>query len=1215
MASVTTSFLLSNIHCPSCVSHIEDALYALSPRPQSVSPSIVSSWVTVRHMPELSVSALRKALEAAGFDISDVASDVTLYDNEDATPTPRRADDSDGLLDQIVASWKSRSSAGLSREFEEKKRRRHVKNCDMCRVEEERSHDGPHLVDGSEGNGHVPNGKAKGISPEVTRVPSSSERTVVVIDSPDSAENDSWTASLAIGGMTCASCANNITKELEKQDWVQKVVVNLIANSAMVEFTDRKHLVEIAELIEDIGYEATLDSVVEKKPVQSTTVSEDLWKASVAIGGMTCASCAGNITRELEKKDWVQKVVVNLIQNSATIEFKGKEHESEICEAIEDIGYDVTMDSVVEKRQTRDTTQRRTVEILVQGMYCGHCPSRVSKALQSFGAQVDVERAATRENPILKISYIPDAPTFTVRHILAAISAAEEAFEPSIYHPPTLEERSRKIHAKEQQRILLRVTLTLIIAIPTFVIGIVFMSLVPDTNPHSIFLMNPWAAGVSRAQWALFIMATPVYFLAADVFHRRAIKEIRSMWRPGSRTPFLQRFYRFGSMNMLMSLGTSIAYFSSIAQIIVVAVHPRAKLNNDAFYFDSVVFLTMFLLIGRLIESYSKSKTGDAVTMLGKLRPTEALLITDNDGEKHTESVNVDLLEFGDTVRVNHGGSPPCDGVILEGQSSFDESSLTGESRLVKKNLGDEVFSGTVNKDAPVTIRITGVAGESMLDQIVKAVREGQTRRAPIERIADSLTSYFVPFVTLIAVLTWVIWMSLGLSGSLPKDYLDVESGGWTAWALEFAIAVFVVACPCGLALAAPTALFVGGGLAAQHGILVKGGGEAFEKASRLDCIVFDKTGTLTMGGEPSITDSEILSAEDESVVISMVKAIEESSSHPIAKAIVNFCKSKQAAYIQTLRVEEVAGKGMFGSFVKGSPKKSSESKGADFDMVIGNEALMTDYGVEILTETVSTLDTWKKQGKSIALAAMRSHNGGSGSMSSSQATISNPWTLAAAFAISDPIRPEAPYIISALRAQGTTVYMLSGDNAHTATAIGAMVGIPSTNIIAGVLPSQKAEKIQELQRSLKKREGQRDESSTERAMVAMLGDGINDSPALTTADVGIAIGSGSDIAISSAEFVLVNSNLHTLLTLLDLSKVVFRRIKFNFAWALVYNLVALPVAAGVLYPVVSHHRHIRLDPVWASLAMAASSVSVVLSSLALRSGVPFLGFKARRRE
>lgn len=1160
-AVVTTSFLISNMHCPSCVAHIKDVLFSLQPSPIAVSPSLLSSWVTVKHDSLLSVKDIADALGAAGFDVYDVAAD------HESAPTSMRSlgasgplqfclDGEIGYLDRFIDRFQPAEARSRSRS---KHLSRHLQICESCRQE------------------------AAGKQKTPTVKPPISESTELV-RTPQPITTASTTP---VGTMS----------SIDKQTGFPLVAVD--------------------------------------------SKGSDTWRASLAVGGMTCAACANTITKELEKKDWVRKVVVNLISNSATVDFNGEEHKNDICGNIEDIGFEATLDNVINleaaEKGSHERSIHRTVDILIQGMYCDNCPGRVIDAIETFTGRVKVEKPPTVRDPVMTVLYTPQLPSFTIRHIVTAIAEIDRAFKPTIYHPPTLEERSRKIHTREQLRILIRVALTLALAVPTLVIGIVYMSLIPSNDPGRQFLMTPLRAGISRAQWALFIMATPVYFVCADVFHVRALKEIRSMWRPGSTTPMLRRFYRFGSMNMLMSVGTSIAYWSSVAQLIAAGVHPHEMVDNGSFYFDSVVFLTLFLLVGRLIESYSKSKTGDAVAMLGKLRPTEAILVaSDSDfaasektlkngirilrngngnGGETTQLVNVDLLEFGDVVKVLHGGSPPCDGTVIRGETKFDESSLTGESRLVKKAIGDEVFSGTVNKDAPVSIEITGVAGSTMLDQIVKAIREGQTKRAPMERIADTLTSYFVPFVTLVAITTWVIWLGLGLSGALPDDYLGSETDGWVVWSLQFAIAVFVVACPCGLALAAPTAIFVGGGLAAKHGILVKGGGEAFERASRLDCIVFDKTGTLTVGGEPVVTDAkrfafEVEVAEDENEVerriLGMVIAIEGNSSHTIAKALVSFCRERQLkghdVGINVDNLEEVAGKGMKGSFQINATNDQTE-------MIIGNELLMSDNQVDI-SHAHTRINQWKSKGRSVALAAIRSHT-----KNEENHWFATPsWQLVAAFAISDPVRPEATGIIKALQKRGKDVWMLSGDNQITANAIGAQVGIPASNIIAGVLPSQKADKIHYLQKSLKQRGPNGAEHSQNRALVAMVGDGINDSPALTTADIGIAIGSGSDIAISSAEFVLVSSNLNSLLTLLDLSKFVFRRIKFNFGWALVYNLIALPVAAGALYPFKSGSgTHIRLDPVWASLAMAMSSISVVLSSLALRSKLPVVGFKAQK--
>ena len=297
---------------------------------------------------------------------------------------------------------------------------------------------------------------------------------------------------------------------------------------------------------------------------------KDVWQASLAVGGMTCAACVGTITEALGKKNWVKNVVVNLIGNSAMVDFVGEQHKDDLIESFDDIGYDATIDSIVNLRAEKDAlpTISREVEIKVDGMFCDHCPPGIIAALTTFGDRITVDKPLTFQDPIMHITYTPQLPTFTIRSIIASISSVDAAFSPMIYHPPSLEERSRKIHARERKRILMRVIVNFVIAIPTFVIGIVFMSLVSSDNPARRYLQTPSAAHISRAQWALFALATPVWVLCADVFHIRAMKEVRALWRSGSTTPFMRRFYRFGSMNMLMSLGTSIAYISSGAQLI-----------------------------------------------------------------------------------------------------------------------------------------------------------------------------------------------------------------------------------------------------------------------------------------------------------------------------------------------------------------------------------------------------------------------------------------------------------------------------------------------------------------------------------------------------------------------------------------------------------------------------------------------------------------------
>lgn len=1204
---------------------IETSVYSLHPRPSSVSHSIISRSITVIHDASLSATTIAKSLDESGFDVYDIFTDphdeihsngVSLEDRLGTNWTQR--------FNEAVARWKWKHE-DLGNAPPEK-RRRHIEECEQCRLEANEKEKPSATSSGSSkdqltlyeeglrGDNLIPDASSDGTSKNPIL-------SSVAVSTPS--DGGLFQASFTLGGMTCASCVGNIEHALTQNSWVHAAEVALLTNSASITFQGREHVKEIIEAIEDAGYEATLVGVKEAKPQKKSTpkAETEKWRASYAITGMTCSSCVGTITKGLQTVDWITNVDVNLISNSATVVFTGKDNLPRIQEIIEDLGYEATLSEVEEINLKAIERVQRKVAILVDGIYCDHCPLRIKNALKrDFGEQITIERDLTISDPILEVVYLPHVPDFTIRRIFQTISGVDEAFKPSVYHPLSLEERSRRMRIQERRHVLFRLGLSVVAAIPTFIIGIVLMSLVHTSNPSRQYIMQPmWAGHVTRAEWALFIIATPVYLFAADAFHRPALKQLRGLWRPGSKTPIFQRFYRFGSMNTLISLGTTIAYIASIVALALTATKSSqmSATSGLSTYFDSVVFLTMFLLIGRFLEAYSKAKTGDAVSLLGNLRPTEAILVhrgedADSEDEKksaeeYSERINVDLLEVGDSVNVLHGDSPPSDGIVERGVSKFDESSLTGESRLVPKSEGDEVFSGTVNKGGPLTIRVSKVMGSSMLDQIVKVVREGQARRAPIERMADLVTGYFVPVVVFIAVATWIIWMSLGLSGSLPHDYLNVSVGGWPFWSLQFAIAAFVVACPCGLGLAAPTALFVGGGLAARHGILVKGGGEAFEEASHLDCVVFDKTGTLTEGGEPAITDSLFKSEDKEQAILEMAMSLEEQSGHPLARAMALFCTSKEVLHGRKVSdVEEIPGKGLKGTFA------SSNEHSEDQQAIIGNEVLLADHGVSISGSDHTILEEWKAQGKSVVLLASRRCVNNSES-NKNQATVPS-WKLAAMFAVSDPLRPDAASTIGAIQRCNVAVWMVSGDNPTTARAVGAQVGIPAENIIAGVLPEQKAEKVKYLQQTLSKRPRsgwKKIKGGAEgRATVAFVGDGINDSPALTQADVGIAIGSGSDVAISSAEFVLVSSHLSSILTLIDLSRAVFRRVKFNFAWALVYNLIGLPVAAGVLYPVRSGGGHVKLDPVWASLAMALSSVSVVASSLLLKSRLPLVGVR-----
>ncbi|KAI9368356.1 E1-E2 ATPase-domain-containing protein [Aspergillus egyptiacus] len=1193
-----STFFVSNVHCSSCVAYITQVLSGVS-GVLDIDVSILTHEVHVVHTYETDPPSIAEILTQAAFEVHHVTTrdpaGVIVFDLDTASscdPT-------------LVAAF---SSSACRRD-----KQRHLANCDACKKEDLKSS----LAQVNEKQQSL-----LAAHQTESELPWESSRQQI----------GRFHARISIGGMSCASCANSITEQVLQLDFVDDITVALLSNNATITYHGSKSNIEnILERIEDIGFDASLDEV---NPINNQSSSRQTlgYVAEIAVGGMTCGSCSGAITQGLNEFPFVTDVFVNLLSHSAQVELEERDQAPLIVKKIEDLGYDASLVSVCPKAAKIETAvEKRTVSFRIDGMFCHHCPERVFDAVNEI-SDIEVDKVLSVKYPILKVTYRPCYPSITVRTIREKIESTHPAFRATVYHPPSVEDRSREMQRHERRRLLSRFLFVLLVAVPEFIIGIVFMNLVSSENQVRRYLDQPmWAGRVTRMEWALFIMTTPVMFYGTDVFHVRAAKEIVFLWGPGSRVPFLRRLYRFGSMNLLISAGTLVAYVSSLAILIMDATATEHSGAHSSNYFDTVVFLTLFILAGRYIEAYSKGKAGDAVASLGNLRPSEALLVVTYDsaapGQGEVQRIGVDLLEIGDLVRVPHGASPPADGKITgTGSYQIDESSLTGESRPVSKSAGDQVYTGSVNVGQPVEIEITAIGGSSMLDQIIAVVREGQSKRAPLERVADMLVAHFVPAITLVAVLTFVLWVSLGVSGVLPPEYLDTSRGGWPFWALQFAIAVFVVACPCGLALAAPTALFVGGGLAARYGILVKGGGEAFQEASRLSAIVFDKTGTLTEGGSLKVSDHEVFITDPTQLEVAwtLARKLEESSNHPIARAITDFCKIQPSASVVSYEVEEKSGQGMQGTFVFSAPDPNDPTKSTRrFEAAIGNQRLYQSLappghdGGHISNK----LSQYQQSGKSTAILSLRELSATDSNNSSPTEPYFSP---AIVFAISDTIRPDAARVISKLQQRKINVFMCTGDNEMTAHAVAEMVGIPRTNVLANTLPAGKADFVRQIQTgqhpTLQQQPPQQDlPVSHQRSkaplspIVAFVGDGVNDSPALAAADVSIAMASGSDVAINSASFILLNSELNTILQLALLSRRVINRIKMNFGWAVIYNLCLVPVAAGVFYPIVSGHKlemvgdepvmvntHWRLSPVWAALAMALSSISVVCSSLAL---------------
>ncbi|MFR0608104.1 copper-translocating P-type ATPase [Limosilactobacillus balticus] len=565
------------------------------------------------------------------------------------------------------------------------------------------------------------------------------------------------------------------------------------------------------------------------------------------------------------------------------------------------------------------------------------------------------------------------------------------------------------------------------------------------------------------------------------------------------------------NMNTLVATGTAVAYFYSIF----------AMITDRAVYFESAAFVTVFVLLGDAMEEKMHNNASNALGKLMGLQAKDAEVLKDGKFVK----VPLDQVQVGDLIRVKPGEKVPVDGTILEGVTSLDESMVTGESMPVMKKVGDTVVGSTINNNGTITFKATKVGSNTMLAQIVDLVKKAQTSHAPIQNLTDKISNVFVPAVMIIAILTFMIWYSF--------------VGATFVQALLFAVSVIVIACPCALGLATPTALMVGTARSAKMGVLIKNG-EVLQEVSDVDTVVFDKTGTITVG-KPVVTDI----VGDAKKVLTIAASLEESSEHPLASAILQKAKDKGISPVKVDKFEAIEGKGVRANY-------------NGYVAFVGSNRLLVD--VNISREMSSHAEKLQNEAKTVVYVGLDGE-------------------IIGLVAIQDVSKPSSKDAITELKTRGLMTVMLTGDNKRVAQAIADEVGIDK--VIAEVMPNDKAQQIKELQDKGKK--------------VAFVGDGINDAPALSTADVGIAMGSGTDIAIDSGGIVLVQNDLRGVVRALDISKKTFNRIKLNLFWALVYNVIGIPIAAG-LFAFVGF----TLSPELAGLAMAFSSVSVVSSSLLL---------------
>ncbi|HMA38265.1 MAG TPA: copper-translocating P-type ATPase, partial [Chloroflexia bacterium] len=630
-----------------------------------------------------------------------------------------------------------------------------------------------------------------------------------------------------------------------------------------------------------------------------------------------------------------------------------------------------------------------------------------------------------------------------------------------------------------------------------------------------MFLPLPWA--MPQRYWVMFLLATPVQFWAGWSFYTAAGRAARHLAT---------------NMNTLIAVGTSAAYFYSVFVTFFPDALRMAGVVPEAYY-DTSTLVIGLILMGRYFEARAKGRTGDAIRKLMGLAPRSARVI------RGAAELDLPLaqVQVGDILRVRPGEKVPVDGVVVAGRSSVDESMLTGESLPVEKAPGAAVIGATLNTTGSFTFRATRVGRDTALAQIVRLVEEAQGSKAPIQRLADEISSYFVPAVLGLAVLTFLAWFSFGPE---PKF----------TYALVATIAVLIIACPCALGLATPTAIMVGTGKGAEYGVLIRGG-EALESAHKITAIVLDKTGTLTRG-KPAVTDVIPAAGMTEPELLRLAASAERGSEHPLGEAIVTRATELGLALGATTAFEALPGQGLAAT-VDGRV------------LLLGTTQLMEARQIPLhgLGERARVL---AGQGKTPMYVAVDGQAAG-------------------VIAVADTLKPESAEAVRELQALGLEVWLLTGDNNATAQTIAAAVGI--RNVLAEVLPAQKADKIRELQAQGK--------------VVAMVGDGINDAPALVQADLGIAIGTGADVAMEASDITLVGGDVRGVVTAIALSRRTIGTIRQNLFWAFLYNVVLIPVAAGVLFPLFG----LLLNPIMAGAAMAMSSVSVVTNSLRLRSFRP----------
>jgi Cu+-exporting ATPase len=953
---------------------------------------------------------------------------------------------------------------------------------------------------------------------------------------------------IGVYGMTCGHCQKRVADAISSLDGVESVDVNLKAESASVNFDpDKISLDDIKEAVRKAGYsteregetgedkdkvrtEISEPSLKEEKAGQVSEPVRDLEEAergveessrtcplteackaaeeeatrfsdqkeglkeiTLGVSGMTCSACALNIEKVLKKEKGVDSATVNLELGRANVSFDPSVvSPREIEEAIESIGYKVEKDRVT---------------LNLQGMSCASCAANIEKILNKTEGVI----SASVNFPLEKAVVEFDSSRVSVREIISAVQGIGYG---SSVQAETVEYEDREQMSRDAEILRQRnnLIIALLLGIPVSLgnmsMMFPFLSFVPDIFTNHI---------------VLFIMSTLILLFPGRQFFVGTIKGFK---------------HGVTDMNLLIAAGTGSAYLISVA-----ATFLDLGPGYDVLYYDTVAFLIIFIVFGRYLEARARGRTSEAIRKLMGLRAKTSRILVDG----VEKEVPVEEVVVGDIVIVRPGEKIPVDGIVVEGSSAVDESMITGESIPVEKGAGNTVIGATINRTGYFRFRATKVGADTALAQIIRLVEAAQTTKAPIQRIADVFAGNFIVTVHIIALLAFFFWFFLGYWRYGVGESEALRGTSPFLFSLLIAITVLVISCPCAVGLATPAAILVGTGKGAENGVLIKGG-EALERAHKLDTIVFDKTGTLTEG-TPKLTDVFAASGREESEVLFIAASAEKGSEHPLGEAIVRGAEEKKISLVEAKNFRSIPGKGI-------------EAYLEDQKILLGTRKLMEENLIPF-EELEAEMRRFEENGKTAMIVALGGEAIG-------------------LVAVADTLKENSKEAVETLKKMGIEVVMITGDNAITAGAIAAEVGI--SRVLAEVLPEDKANEIKELQKEGK--------------LVGMVGDGINDAPALIQSDVGIAMGAGTDVAMESAKIVLIKNDPEDVVAALRLSRLTISKIKQNLIWAFGYNTIGIPIAAGILYPV--FHR-ILITPELAAAFMALSSVSVTTNSLLMK--------------